>query len=286
MRKDTRHNYEYDVELDGNTAPAEVVRMVGSNKRVLEIGAGPGSITKHLYEPGKCHITALERDGEAIKKLTPYCYAVYQADLNDASWPELLNKETFDVIVAADVLEHLYNPWGTLDQMKSLLRDDGYIVISLPHAGHCAIMASLINGDFEYRDWGLLDRTHIRFFGIKNIIELFEGAGLKIVDAKFVITSPEDSEFAHQWSCLPEATQRALLKSRFSHVYQVVIKALPIERSGHSIDLMEMSAEPVKQSVSTILSFKKRIKSMARRFLSPETRLQVRRIAHLLRIRV
>jgi 2-polyprenyl-3-methyl-5-hydroxy-6-metoxy-1,4-benzoquinol methylase len=170
MGKDTRHNYEYDVELDGNTAPAEVVRMVGSNKRVLEIGAGPGSITKHLYDPGKCHITALERDGEAIKKLTPYCDAVYQADLNDASWPDLLNKDTFDVIVAADVLEHLYNPWATLEQMKSLLRDDGYIVVSLPHVGHCGILACLINGDLQYRDWGLLDKTHIRFFGIKNIM--------------------------------------------------------------------------------------------------------------------
>ena len=45
----------------------------------------------------------------------------------------------------------------------------------------------MLQEDFEYRNWGLLDRTHIRFFGIKNIQALFENAGLKIVHAEFVV---------------------------------------------------------------------------------------------------
>ena len=66
-----RHNYEYQVDREGDGAPARVVRMVGKNKRVMEIGAGPGSITRLLTTVSKCRVTALEIDEEAIKKLAP-----------------------------------------------------------------------------------------------------------------------------------------------------------------------------------------------------------------------
>ena len=107
MTKENRHNYEYDVDINSPTAPAKVVRMVGKNKNVLEIGAGPGSITKHLIKTGNCNVTALEIDQDAIKKLSEYTQSIYPADLNNANWPDLLTKESpFDVIVAGDVLEH------------------------------------------------------------------------------------------------------------------------------------------------------------------------------------
>ncbi|MBN4061455.1 hypothetical protein JYT58_00930, partial [bacterium AH-315-G11] len=60
MTDEARHNYEYDVDIEGATAPACVVRMVGDNKRVLEVGAGPGSITKMLKGVGNCRVTGLE----------------------------------------------------------------------------------------------------------------------------------------------------------------------------------------------------------------------------------
>ena len=54
--KNKRHNYEYDVDVQLNTAPANVIRMVGHNKRLLEIGCGPGSITKILAEKNRCKV--------------------------------------------------------------------------------------------------------------------------------------------------------------------------------------------------------------------------------------
>ena len=130
-------------------------------------------------------MTGLELDNEAIKKVTPYCVRVLQVDLNSSEWPSLLNDtERFDVVVAADVLEHLYVPWKALQRMTPLINSNGYLVISLPHVGHAAVMSCLIHGEFEYRDWGLLDRTHIRFFGFKNIEALFVQANLKIIEAR------------------------------------------------------------------------------------------------------
>ena len=234
-----RHNYEYEVDASSDTAPANVVRMVGQSKRVLEIGCGPGSITKLLTQHGQCRVTALELDPEAITKVAPYCEAIMQADLNSADWPHLLDgAERFDVLVAADVLEHLYDPWTTLRRMAPLINPNGYLVISLPHVGHAAVVSCLINGDFEYRDWGLLDRTHIRFFGFKNIRELFAQADLKIIEVRYVVKPPEETEFASSWCRLSATVRDALKSSEYADVYQVVVKAVPLNYPGDAVPLV------------------------------------------------
>lgn len=273
MENEERHTYEYDVVLDGDTAPAHVVRMVGKSKQVLEIGAGPGSITKHLQGAGGCEVTGLELDAEAIKILKPFCRKVVQANLNDADWPSTLAEEgPFDVVVAADVLEHVYDPWTTFKPFKDFLKDDGYIVISLPHVGHNSIIACLLNEDFEYRDWGLLDRTHIRFFGIHNIQSLFEQAGLKIVDAQFVLTPPEESEFAASWQKLTPQMRNQLEDNPFGNVYQVVVKAVPATAPGEAIQLASLgAARPVR-------TIEERAKSIVRSVLSPGARARIRRM--------
>ena len=273
MENEERHTYEYDVVLDGDTAPARVVRMVGKSKQVLEIGAGPGSITRHLQGAGGCEVTALELDADAIKILKPFCRKVVQANLNEADWPSTLAGEgPFDVVVAADVLEHVYDPWKTFKPFKDFLKDDGYIVISLPHVGHNAIIACLLNEDFEYRDWGLLDRTHIRFFGIHNIQSLFEQAGLKIVDAQFVLTPPEESEFAASWQRLTPQMRSQLEDNPFGNVYQVVIKAVPSTAPGDAIELASLGV------VRPARSLDQRLRSIARSVLSPGARARIRRM--------
>ena len=106
MVNNRKHNYDYEVDTSSETAPSKVIRMVGNNKRVLEIGCGPGSITRVLATQSGCRVTGLELDSEAIEIVTPYCDQVIQADLNSGDWPGLLeNAGKFDVVIAADVLE-------------------------------------------------------------------------------------------------------------------------------------------------------------------------------------
>lgn len=144
--------------------------------------------------------------------LSEFCEAVYPCDLNVEGWTSgLRDAGTFDVIVAADVLEHLCYPVATLEALKFLLsRDGGCLVVFLPHVGNNAVVASILDDDFEYRDHGLLDRTHIRFFGLKNMQDLFEVAGYRIVEAEFVITPPGLTELASHWRRLPRKIKSAL----------------------------------------------------------------------------
>lgn len=275
-----RHTYEYEVDISSQTAPANVIRMVGYNKRALEVGCGPGSITKLLAEQNQCRVTGLELDPEAIKKVSPYCEVVMQADLNAATWPSLLDGVApFDVVVAADVLEHLYDPWTALQRMALFISPDGYLVISLPHVGHAAVAACLINGDFEYRDWGLLDRTHIRFFGLKNIEELFARAELKIVEARYVVKPPEESEFAAGWSRLSPAVKAALSSSPHAHVYQVVVKAVPLSYPGDAVPLTPPKPRHVVVNAATL---KRRIGAC----LSPQIKQQIRKGFEILGIKL
>ena len=232
---DERHIYDYQVQPD--SAPAKVVRMVGGDKRVLELGSGPGAVTR-LLKGHACRVTAIEVDPAAIEIVRQYCEHVHACNLNDPGWSGVLaNAPKFDVIVAADVLEHLYDPWATLSLLPTLLAEDGYAVISLPHAGHNAVIGCLIAGDLEYQPWGLLDKTHIRFFGIKNMQRLFDDANFKIIDVDFVVKTPEQTEFAQRWRSLPAETKRALAADEFGMIYQVVIKAVPRSAPGKALDL-------------------------------------------------
>ncbi|MBU9889681.1 MAG: class I SAM-dependent methyltransferase [Candidatus Omnitrophica bacterium] len=246
-----RHRYEVDVDLEVPSAQATVVKMTGRGKRVLDLGAGPGAVAKVLREQG-CRVVGLEKDPSAIPILREHCEKVVEADLGDPSWvASLRGDDPFEVVVIADVLEHLVEPEAVLRSVKPLLASNGCVVASLPHAGHASVHACLFHEDFRYGDWGLLDRTHIRHFGLKNMQALFESAGYEIVEAMLVLLRPEDDvQFAALWDALPGQFKSAVRLNTFSEVYQVVVKARPSAMPGSGLQLRALS---VTSSAHTVV---------------------------------
>jgi 2-polyprenyl-3-methyl-5-hydroxy-6-metoxy-1,4-benzoquinol methylase len=89
--------------------------------------------------------------------------------------------ESFDCIVFNDVLEHVVDPWSMLDRAKERLAPGGRIVASIPNVRHYIVVRNLaLRGRWDYADWGVLDRTHLRFFTRASIEELFETADMAI----------------------------------------------------------------------------------------------------------
>ncbi len=298
MADTTTHTYEYEVDLDSDSAPARVIRMAGHGKRILEVGAGPGSITKHLTSTNDCNVVAIEIDPTAIKKLKNFCKKVYSLNLNDPDWPSELDEEDrFDIVIAADVLEHVTNPLQTLMGMKSMLREGGEIILSLPHVGHCTIGACLLAEDFRYQDWGLLDRTHIQFFGLKNINRLYKAAGLGIAHAEFVVRTPRQTEFLDIWDSITELGRDGLLTNPHAFVYQVVSKAKLASDVENPIDLIALpvevndpyytkespESEPVLRKEPVILRY---CRAAARKLLSSSARMRVRRLARKIGLKI
>lgn len=259
--------YTYGASVAHDTAAGRVLRLTMGARSVLELGAGPGSITRPLIEQGGADVTALEVDPQSVAILKQFCSKVVGADLNATGWADNFNGETFDAIVAADVLEHLLDPLTTLKAMKSLLTADGHIVLSLPHAGHAGILAALWGEDFAYADQGLLDRTHLRWFGLKNMQDLVEAAGLTIVEAELVQTHPEKTELSAAWRRLPWRVQRAIQVNKFSNVYQVVMKLKPRESAfvdgDAGVQLMYM--KPKNYNMSLFKLARRRLREWRRK---------------------
>lgn len=256
--------YRFDIDPKSDSAGANILRLVGHNQRVLEIGAGPGSTARPLTQHNQCRVTAIEIDPNCIPILEVFCQRVIQADLNSPTWTASLGGAKFDVVVIADVLEHLVDPWTTLRQVTGLLEPHGHVVCSIPNASHAAMLGCFATDDVDYREWGLLDRTHIRFFGVRNLQALFQHAGLCISEALYVVRPPQITEFADRWATLPRSTRRILEAGPFSQVYQTVVKA-SLQSNRSQSEFILIDHPPRKQRARLFY-----------RLAPPETRLRIR----------
>jgi len=159
---------------------SDVADMVPANcKRVLDVGCGYGGLGRNLLNRGIENIFGVEINPDAGPQLEKIYSGYWLGDVEQVILPAGI--EPFDCIVFADVLEHLRDPWNTLKRYLHWLRPGGYVVASIPNVRNIALLYNLIiRGRWRYEDSGLLDRTHLRFFTRKEILDMFKGAELEI----------------------------------------------------------------------------------------------------------
>lgn len=90
----------------------------------------------------------------------------------------------FDCLVIGDVLEHLVDPWTVLKDLPQWLAPGAQVLASIPNIQHWTAIRALMNGEWDYTDEGLFDRTHLRFFTRKTIEAMFAAAGLQIFEVR------------------------------------------------------------------------------------------------------
>ena len=146
-----------------NNSHTLIVNLVGREKKVLDVGTATGYVAEILsgYE---CQVTGIEVDPESARKAEGVCQKVVVGDVENLDLSGELEKESFDVVVFGDVLEHLKDPLHTLKRLKPFLNPEGYVVASIPNVAHGSVRLALLKGKFQYQSLGLLDDTHLRFF--------------------------------------------------------------------------------------------------------------------------
>jgi len=166
------------IEYFSNTRK-EIIELINRyNCNILELGCGTGNTLIELKKCGKAkYIVGIDvldvGQSEKLDKFFPV-----DIENEEIYFPD----NFFDIIICADVLEHLKNPWFVLKKLKKYLKTDGFIIASLPNIREFKTLYNIvIRGDFKYENAGVLDKTHLRFFCKKNIISLFSLTGYEII---------------------------------------------------------------------------------------------------------
>lgn len=146
--------------------------------RILDVGCGTGTFGEALRGQRERQVVGITYSNEEAALAKPRLTEVYCADLNDF---ELRPLGMFDCVVMSHVLEHLYRPDEFLMRVKDILEPGGVIVVALPNVVVLSQRVQFLLGRWRYQDWGILDRTHFRFFDLHSSAELLRESGYKIV---------------------------------------------------------------------------------------------------------
>lgn len=180
--------YDFEIDVEADSTHANVVRLVGEGKRVLELGPSTGCMSRVLRDRG-CAVTGIELDPRMAEAARKYLDRLIVGDVEALDLAAELAGQRFDVILAADVLEHLKEPLRVLRELRPFLADGGYLAASVPNVAHGSVRLALLEGSVPHSERGLLDSTHLRFFTRESLEELMDCAGFVIYD---VIRQPLD----------------------------------------------------------------------------------------------
>lgn len=159
--------------------------MQPTSKRVLEVGCSSGALAREFKRIAPCaHYTGVEIDSHYAELARAYCDSVYTLNIDDAPDYFWEMHADVDAWIFGDTLEHLKDPWKVLTKISQLIPDDGYVAACIPNAQHWSIQGRLSVGDFSYQDSGLMDKTHLRWFTRRTILEMFEQAGFLVIELK------------------------------------------------------------------------------------------------------
>ncbi len=148
-------------------------------KTSLEFGCGFGGFSALVKERFDAEAWAVEIDEKSAKAASEKLDKVINSDAREAI--DKLPDNYFDCIIFFDILEHLVDPYSLLCVLKTKLTKEGVIVASIPNIRYYRSLVKLVvHGDWDYKDHGILDKTHLRFFTYKSIVKLFNELAFEI----------------------------------------------------------------------------------------------------------
>lgn len=150
-----------------------------SGVRVLDVGCGRAALGEAIAQKGY-EVWGVENAPSAVRVARGRIARLIEKDLLDQHGiSQELGSTRFDYLVFSDVLEHVYDPVGVLRFYSGFLKPGGKVLVSVPNALAWFHRLEFLFGRFQYRDSGILDRTHVRFFTFANAQELANRSGLK-----------------------------------------------------------------------------------------------------------
>ena len=219
-----REDYHYHEDVNWG-----LLRLWGKRTglRVLDVGCGFATTSARIQKLGN-DVTGIDSSPEIAAVAGQRLGRIVQANLEDFdAVARELGDARYDVMIFADVLEHLIWPVSTLRWYLPWLKDGGSVLISLPNVGLWSVRFAHLAGRWEYAETGVLDRTHLRFFTRKSAKWLMEQVGLEPVTttynpglvrpfvpmAKKMLTGRAEHENADPTALMNSASYRLYLRT-------------------------------------------------------------------------
>jgi 2-polyprenyl-3-methyl-5-hydroxy-6-metoxy-1,4-benzoquinol methylase len=211
LRRSRAHAYE-------NPRP-EVQRLVPPTaRRILDLGCASGALGAALKARQHAEVVGIELEPDYACDAAQRLDRVIVADL-DRTGPEEHGLTGFDCLIAADVLEHLRDPWGALARMTGALAPGATVVISVPNVRYWETFVQLgLRGTWPLRDEGIFDRSHLRWFSRRDALALMRQAGVTPTEV-----SPVYRLRPHDWRTEPQGRRFARTPLAAFFVFQYVL---------------------------------------------------------------
>lgn len=165
----------------GETVNATLLAFIGELTGVnLDVGCGTGSWGDELRSIGAEQLIGLEPSRDAAIAATRYD-RIISAPLETAELPMV------DVVIAADVLEHLCDPWKALILLRRSCRVGGRLIVSVPNVQFAKAILTIVRGDFPDDDGGFWDRTHLHWFTLSSLSRALLRAGWNLERHQYVL---------------------------------------------------------------------------------------------------
>lgn len=168
--------------IEYNTSNPSVFQQIPSNVgKVLDFGCGSGLLGEAIKNKMNCEVVGVTYSEEEARLAASRLDKVIVMDLNNPNFSDL-EIETFDCIVCSHILEHLYCPQNFLKMLSTLSSPRCKLIVALPNILNFRQRLQFLKGDFKYEDWGVLDRTHFRFFDWDSSLDLLKDSGFNVVE--------------------------------------------------------------------------------------------------------
>jgi len=206
----------------------ELLELISPHSRkILDVGCADGQLGLALRTRFGAEVWGVEISPTMAETARQRMDTVLSGPIEEML--PLLPDDYFDAVILADVLEHLADPYTILFELKKKANDNGSFIASLPNVGHWSIIKNLLNGSWRYKDYGLMDSSHLRWFTRETIYDLFGEAGLFIKDMAVTVVECEKIPQLFLDACAKIGINNVRLRDE-SRVFQYLIKAVDLNR--------------------------------------------------------
>lgn len=239
IKNKSKKNFRCPIDMtEKNKSQTIIFTQVKNLSTVLDVGCGEGELGITLNKMKSCKVYGIDNNSKkiSIARKTETYEEIFNINLDENYGTMLKDYEDFfDCIILGDILEHLKHPQLVLRKLKKLLKDEGYILVSVPNVAHANVKAALLNNEFYLKEEGFINENQLKFFTYKTLPSFFSDLNFRIENLKYTFSDLYSCRDFNIYSNLPNDIIKYIFHTPHSFVQKYIIKAQKSDLSTKAV---------------------------------------------------